>query len=152
SYRQAVALDPRNGNAYRNLGAALLVQRKMGEAVTAFQKSLELDPKDVSVYYDLGRALLGQKRWSEGAAALEKAVKVSPKLPGAHAELARAYFWQGQFARARDAQQRAVGLLAAGDPDRDEFVERLRICQRVSDLDQRLPLVLEGQTRAGGGE
>jgi tetratricopeptide (TPR) repeat protein len=45
AYRKAVEVDPKNDSACSNLGSALRYQRKLPEAIAAYQQAIKLNPK-----------------------------------------------------------------------------------------------------------
>ena len=46
AFRRAAQLDPRNPQAYANLGSAALQAQRNDEAIAAFSKAAELQPND----------------------------------------------------------------------------------------------------------
>jgi len=44
--KKVVAIDPTIADAYKKLGSAYYMKRKMNEAIAAWEKAIELDPKD----------------------------------------------------------------------------------------------------------
>jgi Tfp pilus assembly protein PilF len=53
-YRQAIALDSGNEDAFLNYGAALASRGRDEEAMAAFGGALRLDPNDARVYENIG--------------------------------------------------------------------------------------------------
>ncbi len=71
-FQEAVKQNPKNINAWINLGNILMDTSRFQEAINAYQKALELDPKNVDVIVDMGghatrilENLIGQQRSSE---------------------------------------------------------------------------------------
>ena len=64
AFRQAVAADPKNGEALTNLGLALDARGKDDEAVPDFEKALTLNPSNSIAESDLGLALYHEKKYA----------------------------------------------------------------------------------------
>ena len=69
---KAVALDPLNTNAHRNLGNHYLVVGQLDKAELAFTKALALQPTATIAYFALGRLRFVQARLQEAREAFEK--------------------------------------------------------------------------------
>jgi arylsulfatase A-like enzyme/Flp pilus assembly protein TadD len=91
--RQAAQVQPDNPRVQHTLGAVLLWQGEVAEAITHLERTVELDPTYAGGYYQLGLARK-QNGDSRGAyEALAKAVQLAPApppiwLPDARARLA----------------------------------------------------------------
>ena len=55
-YTRAIALDPRNANAYHNRGSSYDKMGRLVEAVNDFSKAIELDPRNASSFNSRGLA------------------------------------------------------------------------------------------------
>ncbi|HEV7859670.1 MAG TPA: tetratricopeptide repeat protein [Pyrinomonadaceae bacterium] len=75
---QAVQLNPKLGLAYKALGDALMVQKKVKEARAAYAQAYELGftPSDTNV--NVARQLVKSGHWVEALAALQPIAKESP--------------------------------------------------------------------------
>ena len=58
AFRRVVTLDPRNGNAQKNLANALVDDRLASEALQHAHEAVRLLPNDAGAHEVLGRALL----------------------------------------------------------------------------------------------
>lgn len=58
--RTALSMDPKNAEAYRNVGLAPQATEQYTAAAHAFSESLARDPDNPDTYYDLGSALEGR--------------------------------------------------------------------------------------------
>src|ERR671916_48454 len=57
AFEQAVALDPRNGNAFYSLGNVYSELGRWADAVAAYRKAVSLNKNDVEAFNGLGVAL-----------------------------------------------------------------------------------------------
>jgi superkiller protein 3 len=144
-YKQALALDPKYVQAHNNLGMALQAQGDVKGAVVCYHQALTLDPKNASAHYNLGNALRDQGDVKGAIACYKQALALDPKLAEAHCNLGIALWGQGHFAPALQALQRGhqLGSLRAGW--RYPSAQWVKDCQRLLDLDARLPALLQGE-------
>jgi hypothetical protein len=63
----------------------------------------------------------------------------------AHGALGEALLAQGAFEEARAATQKVLQLLPLGHPLRPQATRQLQACQRLLDLERRLPALLAGE-------
>jgi tetratricopeptide (TPR) repeat protein len=115
-YRKAIESDPRNANAYNNLGTALAMQGKFGEAVGDFRKALELDPTYAVAEGNLGRALLALDKFDEAMAHLQKALAAGPETAELHNDLGLGLIEQNRLDEAIAHFEKAIAL-APGNAD-----------------------------------
>ncbi len=152
AYHKAIEIDPKFAPAYNNLGNALRAQKNLPEAIAAYHKAIEIDPKDAKAYYNLGIALHDQKKLPEAIAAFYKAIEIDPKLGIVHVGLGTALFLDGRFADGAAALQKAVDLLPPSEPFRATCVSRLKQCQQLQALVDRVEAALDGTDPATPGE
>jgi tetratricopeptide (TPR) repeat protein len=146
-YQKALALDPKEAKAHTNLGVALHEQGEVKGAIACYQKALELDPKLVQAHTNLGNALKAQGNLKGAIACYHKALALDPNYANAHGALGRALLAQGAFQEARVATQKALDLLPKGHPLRSLATRQLQECQRLLELDRRLPALLQGDAQ-----
>jgi hypothetical protein len=78
-------------------------------------------------------------------AAYQKALALRPDNASAHGALGEALLAQGNFKQGRAATQKALDLLPRDHPLRPLATRLLHDCQRLLDLDTRLPALLRGE-------
>ena len=83
-----------------NLGASLLQQGKLEEAVAEFRKAVELDPKYVAAHLNLGYAHDRHGQTEEAVAQYRKVVDLEPGNLFAHNNLGVLYDKKGLYAEA----------------------------------------------------
>jgi tetratricopeptide (TPR) repeat protein len=69
--RRAIAVNPRSGTAYSNLGLALTKVGKLSEAIAAYEKAIALEPEDAGVHWNLALSLLQNGDFARGWAEYE---------------------------------------------------------------------------------
>lgn len=109
-YREAVAISPRDPDAWYNLATALAAKGLHGEALEALRAALEQDEKRPEAWNALGVAYASSGKSREAAAAFERAVALDPANPRAWNNLGNAQRDLGQPGPAAEAYQRAVAL------------------------------------------
>jgi tetratricopeptide (TPR) repeat protein len=87
-FRYAIALDPGNATAHRNLGAALAVTRQFADAEQSFRKALELDPQSYMGQYNLARVLFESGQHDKVAEHCRAALRINPEFTPAKQLLA----------------------------------------------------------------
>jgi tetratricopeptide (TPR) repeat protein/tRNA A-37 threonylcarbamoyl transferase component Bud32 len=144
-YRKALELDPKLAAAHNSLGAALQAQGEVKGATACYRQAIALDPKYAPAHYNLGDALYDQGDVKGAIVSYTKALDLDPKLFRAHGALGQALLAQGEFTTARAATKKALDLLPAGHPLRPLVTRQWQDCQRLLDLDVRLPALLKGE-------
>jgi len=71
-YREAVRLDPRMEDAYRNLGLLEWTEHRLDDAGDDLRHALALAPEDSFAHYYLGRVLLDSNDYAEAVAELNR--------------------------------------------------------------------------------
>jgi tetratricopeptide (TPR) repeat protein len=142
--RQALALDPKLALAHYNLGAALYAQGDVQGAIECYRKALQLAPKFAQAHYNLGNALAAKKDWKGAIACYKQALALNSKYAEAHCNLGHALRWQGHFAEALEALQRGHQLGSQRADWHYPSARWVQHCQRLLELDSRLPALLQG--------
>jgi tetratricopeptide (TPR) repeat protein/serine/threonine protein kinase len=130
--------------AHANLTKALQAAGDLDGAVEHFRKVVDLVPEDPQAHYNLG-CLLYEKKDLDGAIqSYQKAVVLNPKHAEAHCNLGHSLRQQGHLAEALKALQKGheLGTKQAGwSYPSAEWVKQ---CERLVELDQKLPSILKG--------
>ena len=107
-YREAIAADPADANAYVSLGFALRELQQLGDAEAALQRAVALDPEVADAHYLLGTLARARNAPDEAIGHLRRAVEVQPDLDVAYHELFTLLFRSGQLAEAQEVIGRAI--------------------------------------------
>src|SRR5262249_45384134 len=89
-FRRAIALPPDHPHAYFNLGTALIVQARYGEAEAPLRSYLERVPRSADGPERLGRLYLLERRYEAAIPMLRTALTRNPGMPGLRGYLADA--------------------------------------------------------------
>jgi len=86
--QEAVRADPKNVNAWIQLGNMLMDASRFNEAVDAYQKALEIDPKNVDVRVDMGTCYRNSGKPDIAVKEFRKALEINPNHAFGHLNLA----------------------------------------------------------------
>ncbi len=86
--REAVRTDPKNVNAWIQLGNISMDSALYNEAVDAYQKALEIDPRNVDVRVDMGTCYRNIHKPDMAMKEYRKALEMNPNHANAHMNMA----------------------------------------------------------------
>jgi eukaryotic-like serine/threonine-protein kinase len=140
-YRRAIQLDPKNATPHVCLGNVLREQGKWEEAIQEHRRAMQLDPNDAFAHHNVGNILRDQGKREEAIQEFRRATQLNPILALPHQNLGFLLAGQGQFEEAIQELRQAgsLGIASAN--------EMARHCERLRDLNRRLPAVLDGKDR-----
>jgi serine/threonine protein kinase/tetratricopeptide (TPR) repeat protein len=140
SIREAIRLDPQNGQAYQSLGRAHWVgQGDFAAAIPAFRRAIELNPEAGYSYLQLGLLLAWQGEYEEAEAVCRRAVELQDQyisgnaglqVVGANARLGYVYYLQGRYEDAIREYERGLAFVASSDhalKDRTSIEIRMKL-------------------------
>jgi Flp pilus assembly protein TadD len=107
-YRQIVASDPGQAEAWHALGSMALFSGRVEEAVGFFAQAIARVPAHATYHSDLGIAYRRSGRLGEAVASFRQAVALKPDFAEAHSNLGRALVQLGRIEEAIASGQRAV--------------------------------------------
>jgi tetratricopeptide (TPR) repeat protein len=107
---RALALDPRNSEAYSLQAIIAVVENYPDEAARLADKAVELDPTSPAARIALSYARQSQFKVEEALATARKAVELDPQNALAWARVAELEMSTGNIGRALDAAKRAAEL------------------------------------------
>jgi Tfp pilus assembly protein PilF len=143
--RVAVALRPDVAAAHNNLGGSLENKKDLDAAIAEYRTAIELDPKLVQSHYNLGQALRAKKDLDGAIAEYRTAIDIDPKYAKVHCNLGHALRSRGRFEDALESLRRGhvLGSKTPGWPY--PSADWVRQCERLVVLDEKLPVVLNGE-------
>jgi tetratricopeptide (TPR) repeat protein len=86
--QEAVAKDPKNTNAWIELGNILMDTKRYAEAVESYGKALVLDPKNVDVRVDMGTCLKQSGKPDMAIKEYKTALEINPNHLNANKNMA----------------------------------------------------------------
>lgn len=128
-YRQVIAADPTNADAYNNLGTAHRIDQEFVEAEAAYRRALAINPGFAAAWSNLGLVLEARGRSTEAAAAYQRALELDPANAGTKVNLATQYYRAGLYPEALrllDDAVRAEPMLAEAHYTRGLVLEAQR--------------------------
>ena len=108
--QRTAALMPLDGEAHRNLGAALYDREQWAAALTSLQRALRLQPDDVHTLIDAANAMRKLGQSAEAILLYQKALTVSPNEAEAQNNLGNAYLELQQYFEAERCYQQALKM------------------------------------------
>jgi Flp pilus assembly protein TadD len=82
-----VATDPNSAIGLLGLGALLVKQGKVEEAIDALRRAVTLDAQEFEAHWALGRALAVRERYQDAVSSFQKAIAIAPNRSDAHYQL-----------------------------------------------------------------
>lgn len=143
--REAVKLKPELVIAHHNLGAVLTRKSRYAEAAETYQRIINLTPNDPFAHYHLGNALSDQCKYVEAVVAYRRSITLKPDYAETHCNLATVLQFRGEFRQALEELKRGheLGTMRTNWPY--PSARWLVDCQRMCELEDRLPAFLHGE-------
>jgi len=110
SLQQAVALEPRNGDALRELANAYEAGGRYAEAEATFRRAIELRQNSWAAYKDLGVFLNQRGRLAEAVPSLERVVALTPDSYSGYNNLGGIYLRLGRTDEAERMLRKSLSL------------------------------------------
>ncbi|MFT5289401.1 MAG: tetratricopeptide (TPR) repeat protein [Planctomycetota bacterium] len=88
TWRQALAIDPKNATSHHHLGRLLSQQRKFSKAAGSFLSALELQPDYAPTHWRLGLVHLELDQYEKARVAFARAQELAPRDPSGATGLA----------------------------------------------------------------
>lgn len=109
-FHRATVADPKNRDAWNDLGLAYLDSRQDQPAITAFQKQIEINPYDQYAYNNLGRVYRRQRNYDEAIKWFRKQIEIVPLDKYAHNNLGATYVEMHRYADAVSELEQAISI------------------------------------------
>jgi tetratricopeptide (TPR) repeat protein len=148
--KEAIRLQPDFAQAFRNLGVVLHRKGASDEGIVALKKAILLRPDFADAYYNLGKTFQDNGVLDEAITAYKETIRIKPDYAEAFCNLGGALEKNGQFTEALAARRRGHEL-GSKDPHWPYPSARwVQDCERLVDLDARLPAILRGESVPAG--
>jgi len=124
-FRKAIRLDPRFVEARHRLGAALLADGKVGDAIRELRRADSISTayrKSYEIWYAEGLAMVALGMQDDALRQFRKVAEARPNFAATHNEAGKILLDRGEYEEAIHCFVRAIGI----DP-RTEYVRNLQI-------------------------
>jgi serine/threonine protein kinase len=145
-YREAIRIKKNFAEAHNSLGAILCDGKgDYDSAIAEFQEAIHLKKDHAEAHYNLGNALQHKGRLDEAIVEYREAIHLKEDHAQAHCNLARALKDKGQFIEALRYVRRGHELGANNPRWSYPSAQWVQICERLVELDSKLPAIQSGQ-------
>ena len=122
-YQNAVARNPKDYQAYYNMGLSYYHMKKPDKAISAYKNAVKYNPKHAEAFTNLGLAYHEKKEYILAKNAFAKALSLKPDLGEALFGMARIFKQQEEYESALEYAQKAV---RAGKHVSENFIKELK--------------------------
>jgi Flp pilus assembly protein TadD len=144
-YRAGIRLNKDYAEAHYSLGVALRDKGQRDEAITEYRQAIRINKDLAEPHNNLGNALKDKGQLDEAIAEYREAIRLKEDLPEAHCNLGASLEQKGQFAEAL-VHRRCGHEHGSKNPRwRYPSAQWVRNCERLVELDGKLPAILSGQ-------
>jgi tetratricopeptide (TPR) repeat protein/tRNA A-37 threonylcarbamoyl transferase component Bud32 len=150
--RAAVAVKPDSPGARYNLGNLLADLGRREEAEKEFGRAIQIKEDYAEAHNNLGALLEDAGRHGEAEKEVRRAIQIKGDFAEAHGNLGLLLLSEGKFGDASLSFQRALELFPPQDSRSRIEQTNLSGCQRLMELDEKLPAVLKGDVQPKGQE
>jgi tetratricopeptide (TPR) repeat protein len=143
-WREAIRINKDQAEAHTNLGAALAQKGQLDEAIAEFREAIRLK-NSAAAHNNLGNVLNDKGQLDEAIAEFREAIRIKGDFPEAHCSLGEVLEHKGQFAEALVYRRRGHELGSRNPRWPHPSAQWVRNCERLVELDAKLPAILTGQ-------
>jgi serine/threonine protein kinase/Tfp pilus assembly protein PilF len=152
-YLKAIDLKKNYPDAHLNLGNALHAKGEMDEAIAEYRKAIDLKPDFHAAHFahfNLGNVLWTAKgQLDEAIIEFQAAIRLKKDYAEAHHHLGLVLMHQGRFVESLDYLKTAHVLYSSRkDCESTLCAYNVRQCERLVELEAKLPRVLSGEAKA----
>ena len=109
-YTEAIKLDPKSAEAYKDRGISYLSDGNIDEAIMDYTKAIELDPESAEAYKNRAIAYLGKSDFDNVITDYTKAIELDPDDTSIYRYRGLAHFRNSETDKAIDDFSRAIQL------------------------------------------
>jgi len=149
SFRQAIAIAPRMGPFYENLGRALQALGRNGEAIAAFRQVLAIGPVRVGALFRLGDAYMIEPDVAGAAQCARAILQIEPNSAPGNLLLARALIGDGQVNEGAAYANRAMDLAPGNAVPVAYYGRALQSLGRIAEADEQFRRSIELEPKQG---
>jgi tetratricopeptide (TPR) repeat protein len=145
AFREAIAIKKDYAEAHNNLGLARLHKGQLDEAIAQYREALRIKKDFVEARCGLGQALAGMGQLDKAIAEYKEAIRIKKDFPEAHCNLGDVLEQKGKFTEALGYRRRGHELGSKNPRWKYPSALWVRNCERMVELDGKLPAILSGQ-------
>jgi serine/threonine protein kinase/Tfp pilus assembly protein PilF len=146
-YREAIRIDKDHFGAHTNLGNALRDKGRPDEAIAEYREAIRINKDFALAHHNLGITLRDKGRLEEAITEFREAIRINKDFALAHCNLGLALCNKGQFAEALAELRRGHELGLKNPRWAYPSAELVKQCERLVELDAKLPRVLKGEVQ-----
>jgi tetratricopeptide (TPR) repeat protein len=146
-YRKAIRLKKDYVEALNTLGVTLKDKGQVDEAIAEYRKAIGFKKDYADAHNNLGGALQAKGELDEAVAEYRKAIEYKKDDAEPHYNLGWALVQKGQFREALEESRRGHELGSRTPGWRYPSARRVRHCERLIELDGKLPAILQGDIK-----
>lgn len=94
-YTKATESNPKDSNAYVNLGIAYYMKGKYDKSISFYNKAIEIDQNNARAYFNRGALYLNKCEYDNSLSDINKAIELNPKYAKAYYYLGLIYCMKG---------------------------------------------------------
>ncbi|HTU88532.1 MAG TPA: protein kinase [Gemmataceae bacterium] len=143
--RKAIQLRKDVALYHSNLGKILRLKGQLDEAIDECREAIRLKKDYAEPHCDLGTALAEKGQIEKAIAEFRAAIRLRKDFAEAHCNLGQALMQKGRFAEALGYRRRGHELGSKDPHWRYPSAQWVRNCERLVELDGKLPAILSGQ-------
>ncbi|HEY7312281.1 MAG TPA: tetratricopeptide repeat protein [Gemmataceae bacterium] len=143
-YRESIRLKSDDVNTHINLGALLGRKGDVEGAIAECREAIHLDKDHAGAHNGLAAALQRKGDLDGAIAEYREAIRLNKDYAGAYSNLGHAFREKGQFAEALVHYRRGYEL-EKGPVWRARSAQWVKECERLVELDGKLPKILSGE-------
>jgi tetratricopeptide (TPR) repeat protein len=151
-YQEAIRLNKDVSDFHYNLGLALAAKGRHDLAADEWREAIRLNPDHAEAHCNLGIALRMVGRLDEAIAECRYAITLKKDLAEAHYSLGQFLAEKGQFHEALEEARRGHELGSRLPNWKNPSAQLVRQRERLVELDDKLPAILQGKTRPANPE
>ncbi|HEY7313996.1 MAG TPA: tetratricopeptide repeat protein [Gemmataceae bacterium] len=145
--REALRLKKDYADAHNFLGVALHDKGQWDEAIAEFREAIRIKKDYATAHSNLGGALIRKGQLDEAIVELSEAVRLEKDLAEAQCNLGKALERKGLFSEAVAHLRRGHELGSKNPRWSYPSAQWVRNCERLVELDGKLPAILSGQSQ-----
>jgi tetratricopeptide (TPR) repeat protein len=109
-YKKALAINPKQDEAYNNMIVAYGKLKQFDNAIKAFKKTIEINSENDDAYSNMGVIYIELGQFDNAIDSCKKAIEINPKHNKAYTNTGNAYIELGQFDNAIESYKKAIAI------------------------------------------